>query len=138
MSTSIAILIGLVSAAASIGILLALSRDRALDLCAIFLPAIATVYMGSSLAGAPQTAVLEIGVATLFLVAAAIGRWNAPMVLVAGYAAHGLWDFLHEVGPLATALPAWYAPFCAAFDFSVAAFIAIVLLRPRAPVPVAA
>lgn len=55
-----------------------------------------------------------------------------PFALIVGYSLHGLWDLLHELqahgaysafepGKL-TAIPLAYGFFCAAFDFSMAAY----------------
>jgi hypothetical protein len=65
---------------------------------------------------------------------AAMGLAGArlPFALIVGFSLHGLWDLLHELqahGAFApfepgrlTAIPLAYGFFCAAFDFSMAAY----------------
>jgi hypothetical protein len=55
-----------------------------------------------------------------------------PVVLIAGYALHGLWDLLHEVhvhagtevfgGRESTQIPLAYGAFCAAYDWTMALY----------------
>ena len=65
---------------------------------------------------------------------AAMGLLGArlPFALIVAYSLHGLWDLMHELqahevysafkpGQL-TAIPLAYGVFCAAFDFSMAAY----------------
>lgn len=133
MTLFVGIVVGLLMAAATAAIVARFSAERALDVCAMLLPAIAAVYAGSSLAGAPQTLVVEVTGVTAFFVVAIVGRWSLPLLVAVGYAAHGVWDLLHDAGLLATALPSWYGPFCAAYDWFMAAFVVAVLLRRPLP-----
>ena len=84
----------------------------------ISLAAIATIYMGFGLAdGRLLIAILELSVATAFVVLALLGLWLAPAFVAAGLMLHGVWDLLHRPHGVTTKLPSWYPPFCAAFDF---------------------
>ena len=131
MSFVIALVIGVAMAAPVLALVHWLSRQRALDILAVQLGAIAAVYIGSSLAGGgvPVLSVEIIGL-TGFVLVALYGRWGSPALLAAGYAAHGAWDFVHHLGAIPTFLPEWYAPFCLGYDFVVAGFVAAVFLRP--------
>ena len=130
MAFVIAIVVGVVVAAPVLWLMNWISRERALDLLAVQLAAIAAVYAGSSLAGNALGvfAAEFLGVAG-FITVALFGRWGSPALLAAGYAAHIGWDLIHEVGVLPTFLPDWYAPFCLGYDGIVAAFIAVVFMR---------
>jgi Family of unknown function (DUF6010) len=61
--------------------------------------------------------ILELTVATGFLVLAFLGLWQAPAFIGAGLLLHAFWDLAHRPHGIPTKLPAWYPPFCAAFDF---------------------
>jgi hypothetical protein len=75
---------------------------------------------------------LETAVVLAFVAIGLLGL-RLPSLLVAGYVLHGLWDLIHELqahgaysafapGRL-TAIPLAYGILCAAFDFSIAAYI---------------
>lgn len=99
---------------------------------AMFLIMVAAFYLAfAAYFGVATAWRLETMVVVAF---AAIGLLGArlPLALIVGYPLHGLWDLLHELqahgaysafetGQL-TAIPLAYGIFCAAFDFSVAAY----------------
>ena len=92
-----------------------------IQLSAIFLSLIAGVYVGFAVRdGRIRFIALESGVALLFVLAASWGalmwQWAIPLA----YIFHGLWDWAH-VQLIKTNVPRWYLPFCAAYDFVVAA-----------------
>jgi hypothetical protein len=83
-------------------------------------------YFGEATAWRLETVVI------LGFVAIGLLGVRLPAALMVGYALHGLWDILHELqahggysafepGQL-TAIPLAYGVFCAAFDFSMAAY----------------
>ena len=126
MSFGMSIVVGLVLAAAFTAPLALLKREWALDFLTVQLGGIAAVYSGFALMDgrlAPATA--EVAVTLTFLVVALAGRWFSPAILAAGYFAHGGWDALHSFGAVTTAIPSWYVPFCIAYDFLVAAYVAM-------------
>lgn len=100
---------------------------------AMFLLLIAGFYLAFvAYFGVASAWKLETAMVTAF---AAIGLLGVrlPLALVIGFFLHGVWDLLHELqahgaysafepGQL-TAIPLAYGVFCAAFDFSVAAYI---------------
>lgn len=84
-----------------------------------------TAYFGD--AGAWR---LEAGAMALFAVLGMLGC-RIPVVLMLGYALHGLWDFLHEVhthAGLAFGMGTWseiplaYGAFCATLDWCMAGY----------------
>lgn len=100
---------------------------------AMFLIFIAVLYLAfMAYFGARAAWRLEATAIVAFVALGLLGA-RLPFVLVAGYAAHGVWDLLHEFhahggawsgfepGQL-TAIPLAYGVFCAAFDFSVAVY----------------
>lgn len=134
MSFLQAFVVGVLMTVPALALAYALSRQRALDVLAIQLGAIAAVYAGASLAaGGLAVNVAEITVVFVFLGITLIGLWISPPVLAGGYFAHGLWDVLHHWGLIPTLLPDWYAPFCLGYDWVVGAFIAVAIVRRSSP-----
>ncbi len=105
-----------------------LSRTQAISAAACLLSAISAVYVGSALSGQNNKALLiQSTVALLFLLVSVMGCWASPLFLVAGYYAHGLWDWVHHTHTVKTKITNWYPPFCLAYDWIVATYIAIKL-----------
>jgi hypothetical protein len=98
-----------------------------LALHSIVLALIGAIYVGFGLSdGRVSMALLEVSVATAFLVLALLGLWWAPILIAAGLALHGLWDLAHRPRGIPTRLPSWYPLFCAAVDFVLAgAFVVL-------------
>lgn len=91
---------------------------------AIFLSAIAGVYLGFSvLDGRISTILIEGTVMAVFIALALVGLKFSLWILAFGYFAHGVWDCLHHPKLVTTRIAPWYPPFCAVYDWSVAAFI---------------
>lgn len=98
-------------------------------LAALMLAAIGAIYVGFALRdGRTRAMATEIIVAALFLGAAAIGLTVDPWVIPAAYFAHGLWDAAHH-RHVDTAMPRWYIPFCALYDWVFAAGLTLIWLR---------
>jgi hypothetical protein len=98
----------------------------------LFLIGIAAFYLAcTAYFGDPAAWNLETVAALIFAVMGCVGT-RVPAVLIAGYALHGGWDFLHEVqahtqadvfgGREGTQIPLAYGAFCATFDWAVAAY----------------
>ena len=99
---------------------------------AMFLIMISAFYLAfAAYFGVATAWRLETAVVLAYVVIGMLGA-RLPFFLIAGYSAHGLWDFLHELqahglysgfesGQLAP-IPLAYGFFCAAFDFCVAAY----------------
>jgi uncharacterized protein DUF6010 len=99
---------------------------------AIFLMLVAAFYLAFTAYFGAQTAwQLETIVVAAFIAIGLVGI-RLPFALIVGYSVHGLWDLVHELqmhgGHSAfepaqlTAIPLAYGFFCAAFDFSMAAY----------------
>jgi hypothetical protein len=91
---------------------------------ALGLVLIAAVYIGFGVAdGRPRVIAVETGVASLFVVIAAVAVTGSGWLLVAGLAGHGLKDlWQHRTGFVANTR--WWPPFCATVDFVAAGVIA--------------
>jgi hypothetical protein len=99
---------------------------------AVFLVAIAAFYLAFTAYFPNQGAWrLETAAVILFALFGILGL-RFPVVLIAGYSLHGMWDLLHEInahgdispfGPeKLTVIPLAYGAFCAAFDWCVAGY----------------
>jgi hypothetical protein len=79
---------------------------------------IGSIYMGFAfMDGRVSIVILELSVATIFIVLALLGLWQAPLLIGVGLVLHGLWDIAHHPKAIKTKIPIWYPPFCASFDF---------------------
>jgi hypothetical protein len=101
---------------------------------ALFLAFTACVYAGALLAqSAPGLSVgLELIVAAVVFVCAAVGLRASTGWLAAGYVLHGVWDLFHRPSAVPTRVASWFPPLCAAFDFVVAIALLIGPWRPMA------
>ncbi len=102
----------------------------------VSLAVIGAIYIGFAFSdGRLSIVILELSVATGFVVLALLGLWLAPVFVAAGLILHGVWDLWHRPRGITTKLPSWYPPFCAAFDFVFAGVFLIFAreLASRAP-----
>jgi hypothetical protein len=125
--------IGLMAAAGAIFVVRKFLSPRAEQIFyAMFLIMIAAFYLAFAAYFGAATAWRMETAAVLAFVAIGLLGARLPFVLIVGYSLHGLWDLLHELqvhgaysafepGRL-TAIPLAYGIFCAAFDFSIAAY----------------
>jgi hypothetical protein len=88
---------------------------------------IAAVYIGLAVSdGRRKVIAVEIAVASLFVLVAAVGVTASGWVLVAGLLGHGLKDaWQHRTGFVANTR--WWPPFCAAVDVVAAGLIAVLI-----------
>jgi hypothetical protein len=124
------ILIGILLALLTCGTarLVGLDRDRAFYPAA--LTAIATYdVLFAVIAGSPSAIVIESGFAAMVVVACLIGFRVSAWVVVAGFAVHGLADYVHDSFSPDAGIPAWWPGFCGAFDGVVAVVLALQLIR---------
>ncbi len=122
----IAALVGLGLAIPSMIYLLMLPQPLYIEHLAIFMAMIAGVYLGfAAIDGRMRNMVLETVVVTGFIVLAIVGLKFSLLILAFAYFAHGVWDFLHHPKMIDTKIVIWYPPFCAVYDWSIAAFILV-------------
>ncbi|HUQ63448.1 MAG TPA: hypothetical protein VM121_06835 [Acidimicrobiales bacterium] len=87
---------------------------------AMLLCFIAAVYVGFAVAdGRPRVIVIEIAMATAFVLLASVSVTGTAWLLVVGYVGHGLKDFWQERQQF-VANTRWWPPFCASVDGVVA------------------
>ena len=106
---------------ATLPVHIVIPHAASVQLAALVLGLVAGVYVGLALNdGRSSRLAVEAGVAAGFLAAALAGvlawSWAIPLA----YVFHGLWDFAHH-RLVDTAIPRWYIPFCALFDWVFAA-----------------
>jgi hypothetical protein len=86
---------------------------------------IASYYALFAVMGASTNVlVLESAVGAVFLVAAGSGFRSSLWVVVLALAAHGVFDFVHSRVISNPGVPAWWPPFCLAYDVTAAAYLA--------------
>ncbi len=104
---------------------------RWLDIVAVWAVAlviIAPVYIGFAVAdGRRRVIVVEIVVASAFVIVATLGMAAHPWLIVIGLIAHGLKD-LWQHRTQFVANTRWWPPFCLIVDFVAAALTAAILL----------
>lgn len=95
---------------------------------ALSLAVIAAIYIGFAVAdGRPVVLAVELGIASVFIVVAAVAVVGSPWLIVIGLVGHGLKDFWQHRRQF-VANTRWWPPFCAVIDFTSAAIIAIGIL----------
>ena len=121
---------GIVLSLATLPIHLLLDPQRSVEISAVVVAMIGAIYIGFALQkGTVRQIAVEALVAACFFAAALAGLWWNPWVIPLAYVAHGLWDSYHHVRSRGlVAIPRWYPPFCAAFDWIYAAGLTILWL----------
>ena len=122
--------IGGLAALATLPIHLVASASLSQQLAALTLCIVAAIYIGFALAdGKLRWIVAEAIVVSAYLLAALLTLSVSMWVAVAAFTLHGLWDLAHH-RHIRTAMPRWYIPFCAVFDWVFAGGLAgIILLK---------
>jgi hypothetical protein len=107
--------------------LLQLDRERAFYSTVAMV--VATYYvLFAAIGGSVGTLVEESAVGIAFIVAAAAGFRGSMWIVVAALAGHGGLDLVHGDVISNPAVPAWWPPFCMAYDFAAAAYLATLLV----------
>jgi thiol:disulfide interchange protein len=110
----------------TIGVDLVLPDQQARALLTVLLAAIAGIYVGFALMdGRARILVLEASIALAFVLLATLGAQESLLLLALGYIGHGVWDLAHHPNYVPTRLVPWYPPFCALYDWLIAAFILV-------------
>ena len=118
--------IGAVLALSSLPAHLLLPVSASHEAAAVVLTLVAGIYVGFALQDGRAGAIITEGVvASGFIAAALAGLWVSVWAIPAAYVLHGLWDVAHH-RTVTTAMPGWYVPFCAVFDWVFAAGLAAI------------
>jgi hypothetical protein len=95
---------------------------------AISLVIIASIYVGFAVAdGRPIVIAVEVGVASGFVILAAIAITSSPWLVVVGLVGHGIKD-LWQHRTQFVANTRWWPPFCLVVDGVAAVIIAVLLI----------
>ena len=80
--------------------------------------------LGAALNGGRRgRVVFECAFATLMIVFGLLALFWSPLWLALGFALHGVWDLVHHTGVVEHGVRRWFPPFCAAWDWIIAAMI---------------
>ena len=108
--------------------LVRLDRDRA------FYPTVTIVIASyyvlfAVMGGSARALLVESVMMTAFSVIAVLGFKFSLWLVVAAFAAHGVFDFVHGYLIANSGVPVWWPGFCLAYDVVAAAFFAWLLKR---------
>jgi hypothetical protein len=123
-------LIGVILSLAVAGFAAIVGFDRERSFYPTVLIVIASYYVLFAVMGASRrTLVIEIVVAFVFLLVAALGFRKNFWLIVAALIGHGVFDFLHRFFIDNPGVPQWWRGFCLAFDALLGVFLAVRLIR---------
>ena len=124
------ILIGLVLAGCTIAIHMRLDSEKGFELTSILMVLIGSVYYGFALVSSHKKAkIIEIVVASIFVIIGILGLWVSPWMLIFGLFLHGFWDIAHHNDQLKLVnIPEWYVPFCATYDWTMGIYLLLIIV----------
>ncbi|SRR6266851_3674408 len=123
-------LIGLILALAVAGLAAITGFDRERAFYPTVLIVIASYYVLFAAMGASgRTLVIEIVVASGFLLIAVVGFKRNLWWVVAALIGHGIFDFVHHMFIDNPGVPRWWPGFCLIFDVIVGGLLAVRLMR---------
>ena len=107
-----------------------LAKAKALQIYAMLLTVVASVYVGFAVAdGRRDRIALESFVALGFATLALWSLWKWPVLLVAGFILHAAWNLLHYSGLIGARVKPWYAFAAFVYDSSLGVYIYLRLLH---------
>jgi len=125
-------LIGLFLSLAVAGLAITIGFDRERAFYPTVLIVIASYYvLFAVMAASGRTIVMEIAVATGFLLLAAIGYKRSLWLVAVAIVGHGVFDLVHHVVIENPGVPQWWPGFCLVFDVVFGGLLAIRLWRHR-------
>ncbi len=124
-----------------IGVILALAvalfasvvgLDRERSFYATVLIVIGSLYgLFAAIGGVGSTSLAEWVFVAAFVGLAVVGFKFSPWFLVAGLAAHGVFDLFHPHVITNPGVPVWWPDFCCGYDLTAAAYLAWLIRRRR-------
>ena len=107
-----------------------LDRDRA------FYPTVTIVIASyyvlfAVMGGSQQALAIELSIGAVFLSIAVAGFRSSLWLVVAAFAAHGIFDFVRGGAIENPGVPVWWPPFCLAYDITAAGCLAALLKSSR-------
>lgn len=106
-----------------------LDRDRAFYATVVMVVAsyyVLFAIMGNSAALLPETLIC-LG----FVVLSLVGFKTSPWIVAAALAGHGIFDLFHPRLVNNAGVPPWWPNFCASYDVTAGALLALLLLRAK-------
>lgn len=111
----------------SLPVHLLLDHAQSVQLAGMVLAVIAGIYIGFALQrGSSGQILIELAGAGGFIAAALYGLWVFAWLIPVAYVLHGVWDYAHHRQNGLVAVPRWYPPFCAVYDWIYAAGLSVV------------
>jgi hypothetical protein len=124
--------IGLAAGVAAFGRYSGFDRDRAFYATIVIV--VASYYvLFAAMGGSAETVLLESLITAAFALAAVAGFRSSGWIVVAALAGHGVLDGVHGAVIDNAGVPAWWPPFCLAFDVGAAGILAWLILRRGRP-----
>jgi len=125
-------LIGLLLSLAVAGLAIIIGLDRERAFYPTVLIVIASYYvLFAVMAASGRTLVIEIAVASGFLLIAAIGYKRSLWLVAIALVGHGSFDIVHHLFIENPGVPHWWPGFCLVFDVIFGGLLAVCLLRRR-------
>jgi hypothetical protein len=125
-------LIGLFLSLAVAGFAIIIGLDRERAFYPTLLIVIASYYvLFAVMAASGRTLLIEIAVASGFLLLATIGYKRSLWLVAIALIGHGLFDIVHHLVIENPGVPHWWPGFCLVFDVIVGGLLAVRLLRLR-------
>ena len=124
-----------IAAAATVGVFGTLvGFDKERSFYPVVLIVIASLYLlFAVMASSTESLVAEAIPALVFVTMAVLGfRKNAPWLVVAGLALHGVFDFFHPAVITNAGVPVWWPGWCLSYDVVAAAYLAALVLVRKA------
>lgn len=135
--TAVLIGIGTALAVGAFGTITGLDRERAFYPTTLVV--IASYYvLFASMAGSFSALGPELLIFALFAAVAAWGFRRDLRLVIAGLVGHAVMDFFHGGIVSNPGVPAWWPAWCAAYDFTAPAYLAVLTWRGRVAVRPAA
>lgn len=123
-------LIGLILSVAVAGFATAVGLDRERAFYPTVLIVIASYYvLFAAMGGSSRALIVEMMVASGFLLFAVLGFKKSLWFAVAAIVGHGVFDFAHHWFILNPGVPAWWPSFCLTFDVVLGVWLAMRLGR---------
>jgi hypothetical protein len=117
-------------AAAALAILTGLNRERAFYPTVLIV--VASYYvLFSAMAPSGHSLVIEIVVASAFLLVAVVGYKRNLWFVAIALVGHGVFDIVHHLLVENPGVPHWWPGFCSVFDLIFGAVLAVSLMRRR-------
>ena len=122
--------VGLAVVLAVFGKLTGYEKDR--SFFPTLLIVIASYYLlFAILDGSVSTILIEIAIASFFIVLAIWGSYRFPLIVGAGIALHGIFDFMYGHLYVNNGVPVWWPAFCAGIDIPFGLWIMYLSYKTR-------